>query len=1339
MGTKDHIEEPSVVVLRQATDWPHWATSLQSLLKRKKCIKPIKPFPSAPSDSDEAKEHAKQRSKDTAEEMIDMAHGYVTASVDRDLWCVFGEEEDPYAVIQMLYDYFFQRTGSNLVTLTTQFNELTLSPGEKIMHFIKRIDEAAKNLKALGGPLSDHQLVARLRAGTKHIPDWKLYFTVEDMNESQGIKRDYKNICKAACLHETSITADTKDPAMYGSSNTPADQKAKTKCGRCGKPNHTAEKCYAIIEPPAGSRAAAKLKQQQQQRKPRTPCDCGEWHWRSDCPKKAGKTTKDAAYLSVQPKTFCLDSGATKHIVNDKSLIVDFRETTSADPYTVLGVSGNEIKVPAIGKLKDYPGLTYYVADSPENLLSLSTLEDHGWDYKKTEDGQRLLITPGGRQLTINRRDGMYRIDCCFMAVPTDSHAADMLHWHETLGHIQTVTRLRATAAKLNIDTSGWPKEIPHCNACIEGKLTRAPISRKPTDYANRDSQYKPGARLHIDLMGPLENGDYALDAVDDNTRYHMAAFMGRKSDAAATTAKLIDSGYTKRQVDPEQFHSDRGGELTSSSFQDMCRERGIHQTLTASGTPEHNGIVERVHGVTASMTRTMLSAAGLDPKKFGRQAYQHAVYLRNISTTRSLPDGTTPYELWHGTPARTDNLLPFGAKVFYHTKENSKFGKRAAPGLYMGPALNTTGGAIRVHSIETGHEIVTRSYKLNQPGTQVAAPVRQQPPDHIFLDDSDSEDEGIDAGQPTPMLTPAPESAPTPKPSVPSKPLHDIHAAGFDCLPEGKTRSQARAAQGEQPAADRAMIVTSQTAPVEVLLASDNLPSTYKRAMQLPDAKEWDAAFKKELQGLMDKKVFSVAPWQPGTPLNMRYVLKHKTDKDNKIIGRKVRLVACGNTQVYGVNFFDTSAPVVSKEAVRITLALAAHKGYHMVQFDFDQAYINAKLDTSIYARLPDGFADILGDSLTAEEIQLIKSGRAQLQINRALYGLKQAGLLWFKNICALLISMGFKQCESDPCVFTGNGAIIILYVDDGIIYAESKVLADSIYKQIAAHYATKYIGEPQFFLGNTIERRADGSIFMHQHGYSKLMGANYSAGAHAKSTPIPPGAAPNSDSPPADKQKYAEMIGTALFAAVSTRPDLAYAVSVESRFMQAPTHAHMTLVRNTIAYAASTANSGLLFKPAPGINLEVYCDASFAPEEHDRKSRSGWLVLINGTPVSWKSGLQPIIAHSTAEAEYIAMSDAIREATFVRRLLQELGFDSGPITVHEDNTTTKIMAEEIATKRSKHIEVRYHHVRHLVSDGTIKIKYCPTADQLADALTKALPKDTFNNLRARFMAKGE
>jgi hypothetical protein len=130
----------------------------------------------------------------------------------------------------------------------------------------------------------------------------------------------------------------------------------------------------------------------------------------------------------------------------------------------------------------------------------------------------------------------------------------------------------------------------------------------------------------------------------------------------------------------------------------------------------------------------------------------------------------------------------------------------------------------------------------------------------------------------------------------------------------------------------------------------------------------------------------------------------------------------------------------------------------------------------------------------------------------------------------------------------------------------------------------------------------------------------------------------------------------------------------------------------------------------------------------------------MINGTPVHWRSTLQPIIAHSTAEAEYIAMSDACRDAVRIKQFLGELGYDiPSPIIVHEDNMTTRVIATEVATKRSKHIDIRYHHVRNLTHDGIIDIKYCPTKDMLADTLTKALPKDAFINLRDRFMAKGE
>jgi hypothetical protein len=132
--------------------------------------------------------------------------------------------------------------------------------------------------------------------------------------------------------------------------------------------------------------------------------------------------------------------------------------------------------------------------------------------------------------------------------------------------------------------------------------------------------------------------------------------------------------------------------------------------------------------------------------------------------------------------------------------------------------------------------------------------------------------------------------------------------------------------------------------------------------------------------------------------------------------------------------------------------------------------------------------------------------------------------------------------------------------------------------------------------------------------------------------------------------------------------------------------------------------------------------------------------VVLINGAPVAWKSTLQRQIAHSTAEAEYIALSDAGREAMFVKRLLGELGVDlTLPIIIYEDNQVAKQMAEEVATKRSKHIDIRYHHIRELVDGEEVMIKECRTDKMIADMLTKNLARDPFTRHRDRIMAKGE
>lgn len=560
--------------------------------------------------------------------------------------------------------------------------------------------------------------------------------------------------------------------------------------------------------------------------------------------------------------------------------------------------------------------------------------------------------------------------------------------------------------------------------------------------------------------------------------------------------------------------------------------------------------------------------------------------------------------------------------------------------------------------------------------------------------------------------------------------------------MPTSRTRGKGTtgAAQGEH-----AHIAT--TAGQILLATSQNdsaTPQTYKQAMAQPDAAAWTSAFQGELIPLFEKDVFTIVPSdelpRQQRPIRSRWVVTRKPDEHNNPGTRKARLVACGYSQVQGVDFFDISSPVAGKDSIRTLFAVAAQKNLFMLQYDFEKAYINADLDTIVYMQPPDGFAELLADFLTPEQITLLNSGNAVLKLNKALYGLKQSGLLWFIELRDFFISIGFKQCESDPCVFfDSQGNFTFVHVDDGILFADTETTATAILETMKQRYSIKCLGQPKNVLGLSIERYTNGDIFVHQRNYCQSMGKTYTPGVPAKATPMIAGAALNPDSPPGDNHVYAEMIGTLLFAATSTRPDIACAASMESRFMQEPSKAHVAFARNTIGYTAATADYGLLFKSAPELKIEVYCDASFAGDEHERRSRSGYFTAINGTPVSWKSGLQPIIAYSTAEAEYVAMSDAVRDAMCIRRLLQELGHNTGVITVYEDNTTAKIIAEEITTKRSKYIELRYHDIRRHVASGAVKIEYCRSADQLADILTKALPKDSFCTLRDRFMVKGE
>ena len=214
-----------------------------------------------------------------------------------------------------------------------------------------------------------------------------------------------------------------------------------------------------------------------------------------------------------------------------------------------------------------------------------------------------------------------------------------------------------------------------------------------------------------------------------------------------------------------------------------------------------------------------------------------------------------------------------------------------------------------------------------------------------------------------------------------------------------------------------------------------------------------------------------------------------------------------------------------------------------------------------------------------------------------------------------------------------------------------------------------------------------------------------------------------------------YQRGIGSLMYAATSTRPDIAFAVSIISQFMKNPGWTHWEVVKDAIHYLKGTADVRLTLG-GTDTGLEAYVDADWASQPH-RHSMTGYTVLLHGAPIAWSARKQTILALSTAEAEYIALTAVGREVLYLQALITELYAPTvlitPPIPVYCDNQgAIALTSNSKFHARTKHIDLRFHFVCSLVKDGTIDIRYCPTENNIADAFTKALPRPRLQKLRA-------
>ena len=376
-------------------------------------------------------------------------------------------------------------------------------------------------------------------------------------------------------------------------------------------------------------------------------------------------------------------------------------------------------------------------------------------------------------------------------------------------------------------------------------------------------------------------------------------------------------------------------------------------------------------------------------------------------------------------------------------------------------------------------------------------------------------------------------------------------------------------------------------------------------------------------------------------------------------------------------------------------------------------------------------------------------------LKLLANIYGQKQAGRVWNAFLVEKLREIGFTPSLVDDCVFYCGDIIFIIYVDDGIFLGPSDdAISGAINELMNLNLDIEDQGHPADDVGVAIKRLHDGSLELSQRALIDTI-INDAKLDDAKVKRVPAKVKENLhahlDKPPyALEMSYRSAIGKLNYVGQTSRPEIMYAVHQLAKYSSNPREPHGEALLYLIRYLKLTRDIGLHFSPNSNRGFDCYADADFAGnwnkalapyDPSTAKSRSGWIVFYAGCPVIWASKLQSMVALSTTEAEYIALSQALRDVLPIMFLIQEIkekGFQVIANIPHvyckafEDNSGALKLAQLPKLRpRTKHINTCFHHFREHVRNGLIKIYPIGTKDQIADVLTKAIPQNDLQRHR--------
>ncbi|PLW49320.1 hypothetical protein PCASD_02649 [Puccinia coronata f. sp. avenae] len=943
----------------------------------------------------------------------------------------------------------------------------------------------------------------------------------------------------------------------------------------------------------------------------------------------------------AKSKPIVLDTGATHHLVNNPDV---FRPTSESSMKISTGGHSNFLNATAIGTatLTNHKGEKFLL----DNALLVPTLNRSLISIPRLFKSLFVVKKLDNNEVEIEV-DGGYKL--------LGSVKNNLLEIHSS--HFDAI-QPDSSCYQSSPVAPNWHVRLGHpnhkylkhlkleerseeCSICKECKLKALPFSSKFKTVT------EVLEAVHMDLV--------AFDR-----------FVEFKTSAEKDTKKSI-----------RLLVSDGGGEFVNEKFKEFCTAEGISHHVTPAYTPQNNGMAERANQAILTKARCLLVQSKL-PKMFWSDAINTATQLSNLtpSNTRRMK---VPYETWTGRKANLEALRPFGCRTYSlipKEKREFKLDPTAEKGIMVG--YENDFSTYRVYKIEEKRIVRGRNIKFEEETFPGLTGIREENPNQDIFEVSNH-------------LPPSDDQPSLPADTAPSPEHSTVNISSPPSAPKAPQDISSQISTDNILSVDRRgnSIIVYLTEITENV--ANNTPKTYIQAINSPNSSFWKKAIEKEISNMYDHDVWAIVRKSGDqSRINCTWVFKVKKDQLNIPIEYKARLCAKGFQQTKGTDYGKTFAPTGKIVSLRMLIVFALKNNLKFHQIDIKSAFLNAPLQEELYLNPPQG-VDVPADHV--------------LKLNKAMYGLKQAPNAWHRTLSEWLFQIGFRRCKAEPCVFWRKGTFLYLHVDDLAIFSKNP---EEFKAEVRSRFQIKDLGESSLLLGMNVIQ-ADDSVTLTQRHYIDTQLERFNCqDLFPASTPMKPKghllAATSQEKIDhiESGNNFRALVGALNYLSTTTRPDITFAVSSLSQYLNAPGINHWEAGIQVLRYLKGTRDVGLKLSknPVAQDSLVGYADADWASCPESRRSVSGNLILLNGNVISWKSKKQPTLSLSSTEAEYKSIGDITKEIMWIKTLLKKI-FNiklKEPTPIFEDNQGAIALANNESNHsnfKTKHMSLRHHFIR--------------------------------------------